>query len=80
MSNQNLEQVVRDALFSVAPDLEGLAIEPDETFREQFEIDSMDYLNFIIGLSKATGLQIPECDYPKLQTLAGSVAYLKDSK
>jgi acyl carrier protein len=77
MTDAELMDVVKDTLFSVAPDLEGEAIEPEETFRDQFEIDSMDFLNFVIGLHKRTGLEIPEADYPKLQTPADTVAYLR---
>lgn len=76
MTEAEIESLVRSELYAVAPDLEGLEIEPNETFRDQFEIDSMDTLNFIIGLSKATGLDIPEADYPKLETFAGCKSYI----
>lgn len=71
------EKIVKDALFSVAPDLEGEDIVPDEAFRDQFEIDSIDFLNYVIGLSKATGLDIPEADYPELESLQAAVAYIR---
>ena len=77
MTDADLMDIVMTTLFSVAPDLEGESVEPDETFRKQFEIDSMDFLNFIIGLSKTTGLEIPEKDYPSLQTPNGAVGYLR---
>jgi len=77
MTDDELADHVRRALFEVAPDLEGEEIDPAATFRDQFEIDSMDFLNFIIALGKATGVSVPEADYPKLETLAGAVAYLK---
>jgi acyl carrier protein len=47
-------------------------------FRDQFEIDSMDFLNFIIALHEATGVDIPEVDYPLLETLGGCVAYIQE--
>jgi acyl carrier protein len=37
----------------------------------------MDFLNFIIALHEATGVDIPEADYPMLETLEGCVAYLQ---
>ena len=77
---QEYEKIVKDALLSVAPDLEGEEIVPDETFRDQFEIDSIDFLNYVIGLSKATGLDIPEVDYSELESLQGAVAYLRRRK
>ncbi len=77
MSDDELKELVTHALFGVAPDLEGETIDPEESFRDQFEIDSMDLLNFIIRLHEATGVDIPEKDYPQLATLSGAVAYLK---
>lgn len=65
------------ALVSVAPDIEGEEIDPKEPLIDQFEIDSMDFLNFIIAPNKATGVDIPESDYPKLGSLAGSIANLR---
>jgi acyl carrier protein len=77
MSRDTLEDVVIAALTDVAPDIAGEVIDPHETFRDQFEIDSMDFLNFVVALNKATGVEIREADYPKLQTLDGAVAYLR---
>ncbi len=77
MTQQDYAKIVTAALFAVAPDLEGNELIPNETFRDQFEIDSMDFLNFVIGLSKATGLEIPEADYAQLETLDDCVAYLQ---
>ncbi|MDX2155695.1 MAG: phosphopantetheine-binding protein [Hyphomicrobiaceae bacterium] len=77
MTDEERARLVLEVLFSVAPDLEGETIEPDTTFREQLEVDSMDFTNFVIGLSKAIGQDIPEIDYPEIETLAGAVAYLR---
>jgi len=77
MTDAELMDLVKRTLFSVAPDLEDERLDPDQTFREQFEIDSMDFLNFVIGLSKQTGLDVPEADYPQLQTPSAVVDYLR---
>ena len=77
MTDTELMDIVKETLFSVAPDLEGESVQPEATFRDQFEIDSMDFLNFVIGLNKRTGIEIPEADYPKLQTPTDTVAYLR---
>ena len=44
--------------------------------REQLDIDSFDFLNVVIGLHEALGVDIPEADYPKLATLDGAIDYL----
>lgn len=76
MTDAEIADLVRRTLFEVAPDLAGEEIEPDTPFRDQFEIDSMDFLNFVTGLAAATGVEVPETDYPRLQTLSDCVAYL----
>jgi acyl carrier protein len=36
----------------------------------------MDWLNFLLGLNKRLGIEIPEADYAQLITLDDVVAYL----
>ncbi len=78
MTPQALAELVKRTLYDVAPDLEGEAIDPDIRFNEQFEFDSMDFLNFIAGLHHATALELPERDYQRLTTLASAVDYLTE--
>lgn len=77
MTDEDLQKLVTKKLFTVAPEFEGEAIEPETPFRDQFEIDSMDFLNFIIAVHEATGIDIPEADYPQMETLKSAIAYLK---
>ena len=76
MTEPELIATIKTALFSVAPELEDEEIDPTLPFRDQFDIDSMDFLNFIIALHDSTGVDIPEADYPKLSTMDGSYSYL----
>ena len=76
MSRDEIATLVRRALTSVAPESEHQPIEPDADFRDQVDLDSMDFLNFIIALHEATGLEIPEKDYPQLASLEGCIDYL----
>ncbi len=78
MTREEIEAAVREALAGVAPEIADEPIVPDETFRDQFEIDSMDFFNFVAALSKRTGVEVPEADYPRLETLSGAVAYLQE--
>lgn len=77
MKEVELGELVKRALYEVAPDLEDEIINPDTPFRDQFEFDSMDFLNFVIGIHQVTGVEIPEADYPQLTSLKGSVSYLR---
>jgi acyl carrier protein len=53
------------------------AVNPSGDLREELDIDSMDFLNFITAIDKRLGINVPELDYPKLMSLDGAVAYLE---
>ena len=76
MTEAEVKQVVRDALGNVAPEVDVDAIDPGKDLRDQIDIDSVDFLNFVIGLHKALNIEIPDADVAKLATLNGCVAYL----
>jgi len=64
-------------LHDVRPEAPLEALPPDADLREELDLDSMDVLNLVIGLSEAVGLEIPEEDYHHLVTLDRCVAYLE---
>ena len=76
MNERELRQIVRTTLSQIAPEADFDALESDVDLEEQLDIDSMDFLNFVIGIDEATGVDIPERDYPQLATLDGCVKYL----
>jgi acyl carrier protein len=76
MTDVEIKQVVRDALSNIAPEVDLDAIDPAKDLRDQIDIDSVDFLNFVIGLHKQLGIEIPDGDVAKLVTLDGCVAYL----
>ena len=76
MTESEIRQVVQQALSNVAPEVDVSAIDPAKDMRDQIDIDSVDFLNFVIGLHKELGIEIPESDVSKLVTLDGCVGYL----
>ena len=76
MNDHQLHQVVCATLSQIAPEADIDALEGDVDLHDQLDIDSMDFLNFVIGVNEATGIDIPERDYPQLATLDGCVKYL----
>jgi acyl carrier protein len=76
VTETEIKQVVRDALSNVAPEADLESIDPAQDLRDQIDIDSVDFLNFVIGLHKALKIEIPDADMPKLATLNGCVSYL----
>jgi len=77
MTREEIRAAVLHALGEVAPEADLEALRPDVPFREQLDLDSMDVLNFVIGLDQALKVAIPESDYPRIGTLSGCVAYLE---
>ena len=76
MTDDEIRSAVLQALATVAPEARSLSLEGDVPLRDQLDLDSMDFLNFVIALSQASGRNIPEADAAKLATLRGLVAYL----
>ena len=72
----DLRTTVLRVLGDIAPEADLAALKPDVAFREQLDLDSMDMLNFVVGLHAALDIEIPEADYPRLTTLDASVEYL----
>ena len=68
--------LIRRAVADVAPDAELDGVDPTADLAEQLELDSMDFLNIVVAVNEATGIEIPERDYPPLATLDGFAAYL----
>ena len=76
MRKDEIREAVFRILGQIAPEADLSQIKPDVRIRDQLDIDSMDLLNFVIGLHKELKVEIPETDYPKLGTLDGCVDYL----
>lgn len=77
MSDSDIRATILEELGNIAPEADLAAIDPAADLREALDIDSMDFLNFVIALHRRLGVDIPEIDYPKLVTLEGATAYLK---
>ncbi|NJN83455.1 MAG: acyl carrier protein [Caldilineaceae bacterium] len=77
VSAEQLKQTIFEVLGQIAPEADPEDLEPDEDIREAFDIDSFDFLNFLIGLNEQLGVEIPEADYGQLNTLDELVSYLQ---
>ena len=76
MTKDQVKEVVLRVLGRIAPEGDLSQIKTNLRIRDQLDIDSMDLLNFVIGLHKELGVDIPETDYPKLVTLDSCIEYL----
>jgi acyl carrier protein len=77
MNRDEIQAAVLEALTSIAPEADLSSLQFDKSIREQLDIDSMDFLNFVIMIHKKLHVDIPERDYPKLVTINACVQYLE---
>ncbi|TXT26612.1 MAG: phosphopantetheine-binding [Rhodocyclaceae bacterium] len=78
MSQQ--QEQIRTAVLAIvkrlAPEIDPTKIIADKPLRTQIDLDSMDWLNVLATIHEKLGVDIPETDYGKVQTLDSIVAYL----
>ena len=76
MNAEEIRQVLLDILSRIVPDEDLSSLKDGVPFREQIELDSMDFLDIVMELRKQYRIQIPEEDYANMNTMGGAVAYL----
>jgi acyl carrier protein len=76
MNPEEIRQILVDILSRIVPDEDLSALKDDVPFREQIELDSMDFLDIVMELRKQYRIQIPEEDYAHMNTMGGAVGYL----
>ena len=77
MDDQDIRAAIVSTLRGIAPEVAPEDLRPDKPLRDQVDLDSMDFLNLVIGLHTKLKVDIPEADYSQLTTLDDMVAYLR---
>ncbi len=77
MSPAEIREEIIDILQDIAPDEDLSDLKDDVAFREQLELDSMDFLDIVMELRKRHRVQIPEEDYGQLASMQSTVTYLE---
>ena len=76
MNEEALRETALAILQSIAPEVEPGDIRGDRPLRNQVDLDSMDWLNFLVAVHEKLQVEIPEADYAKLVTMDDVVAYV----
>lgn len=76
MTDDEIRARVIKTLSGIVPELEPRNLKPSVGLRDQIDVDSMDFLNFLMALQQEFGVDIPESDAAKLGTLDACVAYM----
>ncbi len=75
MTEDEVREAVIAVLREIAPEANPQEMESSVSFHEQYDIDSVDFMNFVQALEKRLGIGVAEVDYPRLSTLDGCIAY-----
>ena len=78
MNTEILHQTIVVLLQQIAPDTTPATLKLEENIRETLNIDSFDFLQFIIALNEKTGVEIPEEDYGKINTIQNAIEYIQN--
>jgi acyl carrier protein len=76
MNQAEAKDLIIDVLAGIAPEADYSALPGKAQLRDELDLDSMDFLNFVAALHERARIDIPEADYPKLFTLDDAVSYL----
>jgi acyl carrier protein len=77
VNDEEIRALVVGQLRQIAPEIDVSQLDFAIDLREQVDFDSMDILNLVVAIHEATGVDIPEADYPQMVSLDGCVAYLR---
>lgn len=79
MTEAEILSAMRTVLAGIAPEADLDALAPDDDLRDELELDSIDFLHFLVGLHKELEVEIPEVDYGRLTTKAAIIDSLTDA-
>jgi len=77
MNDEAIRKALLRILAEMVPEQDVTQLKPDVRLRDQLDLDSMDFVNFLVAVDEELGVETPEKDYPKLATLDKCVAYFR---
>jgi acyl carrier protein len=75
MNRDELRTAIVETLAGIAPEIDAAALEPGKPLRDQVDLDSADWLNFLVALHAKIGVDIPDAEAARLTTLDRLVDY-----
>ena len=75
MSRDDIQIQLLAAIGEIAPETDLAAIDPARLLRQQVDLDSADWLNFLVAVHEKLGIDIPDAEAARLRTLQQLVDY-----
>ncbi|TAE75877.1 MAG: acyl carrier protein [Verrucomicrobia bacterium] len=76
MTDSEIRDAILDGLARIAPEADLASLDPKANLRAALDLDSFDFLRFLIELGEATGVEVPEADYGCVTTLETMSEYI----
>ncbi len=76
MNVDESRSVVAGLVEQIAPDVDLTSIDPERDMRREVDLDSLDFQTLVEQVAEATGVEIPETDYPQVRSLTGMSEYI----
>ena len=76
MNHDEARTLLAKLIHRIAPEVDLDGVDPDAPLQDAMDLDSMDFLNLMTALHEATGIDVPERDYPSLSTVDRFVGYV----
>ncbi len=64
-------------LHQIAPDVDPRVVDRARPLADQLDLDSMDYQNLLVAISKRYAMPIPETDVPSLRSIDDLAHYVQ---
>jgi acyl carrier protein len=77
MIRTKIEERVLAALGAVVPAAKSVEIDPTALIRNQVDIDSMDFLEFVLAIERRFAVRVPPASYPLFATVETAVECLE---
>jgi acyl carrier protein len=78
MTKEKLKSIIIEQILEIAPDIERDEIENDTHIQRSLEIDSFDFLKILTAMNEKVGVEVPEDDYAKVDTIEHMVEYFSE--
>jgi len=76
MTREEIRAAVVAAIVAVVPGTVASDISDEAPIRDQLDMDSMDFINFVVELDERLGVAVPEGEYGRLASVNSCIEYL----
>ena len=76
MENFEIRNYILKIISDICPETDTSFLDDQESFRDQLDLDSMDFLDLVMELRKRHRVEIPKEDFQKIVTMENFVNYL----